>query len=83
MSRHGDTGPYVAWNVKCVTSETNCIERLKIGKPLIFSKLNETQVLEIFNSNESRDVLAAKYNITKAHIYCIKAGRKWKYLTKK
>lgn len=50
------------------------------GKDVWCSKLTEEQVLEIFNSNESGLVLAAKYGVRHSTIYGIKHKKKWKHL---
>jgi len=44
------------------------------------SKLKESQVIEIFNSDESYDIISKRYNISNSCINHIKSRRNWKHL---
>ncbi len=56
----------------------------KVGERNHMSKLTEVQVLEIFNSTETRrQVLADRYNVSYQAIGDIKTGRRWYMLTGK
>lgn len=46
-----------------------------------FSILNEKQVTEIFQSNDTLKKLAIKYRVSKYCIYDIKRGRSWNHVT--
>lgn len=43
-------------------------------------KLNETEVINIFNDPRHRTEIANDYDITKENVTAIKSGRTWKYL---
>ncbi len=45
------------------------------------SKLSDEEVRQIFFSQESADLLSIRYNISKAHVVNIKAGRKYQKKT--
>ena len=44
------------------------------------SKLTELQVIDIYNSNDTKRALAIKYNVDPKVIYDIKRKNTWKYL---
>ena len=44
------------------------------------SKLTELQVIDIYNSNDTKRALATKYNVDPKVIYDIKRKNTWKYL---
>lgn len=43
--------------------------------------LNETQVLEIFRSSETRPVLAVRYGVSRSTISAIRTGQNWSHVT--
>jgi len=45
------------------------------------AKLNNKQVLEIYNSLEKTAILSTRYNIDKSVIFDIKSGNSWKHIT--
>lgn len=47
------------------------------------NKICEQEVMEIFNSKETADVLAAKYKVSKGTIWAIWRGGAWSHLTGK
>lgn len=48
------------------------------GAPKGNARLTESQVLEIRNSDQSRDILAARYGVGSAHIKAIQLRRVWR-----
>jgi hypothetical protein len=58
--------------------------RLKLfGEKNGRNKLKESEVMEIFSSEEKHYVLAAAYNITTTVVHHIKSGKLWSHLTGK
>lgn len=53
-----------------------------IGICLRQSKLNETEAIEILESNERNCVLAKKYNVSKFCISRLRLRKSWKHLNK-
>ena len=77
-------------NLEWCTYSENTIHSFKHGNaaPLLgsnngSSKLNESQVMEIFNSTDNIYQLAIKYGVSQPNISCIKTGKSWSHLTKK
>lgn len=52
------------------------------GEENKFSKLNNAQVLEIYNSNLTTVELAEMYNTCRSNVYHIKRGLSWTHITK-
>lgn len=51
------------------------------GETHFKAKLNDKQVLEIFESNENNSVLADKFSVSKDTISGIKRGKSWRHIT--
>ena len=45
------------------------------------SKLTESEVLEIYASGESQQVLASRYGVSQSAVSFIKLGKRWGWLT--
>lgn len=85
MARYGDEGPYKPANVKCITFETNSLDKVPNGKttfgakhPMV--KLSEIEALSIKRSKESIKTLVERFGVTRTTIQDIRKGRRWKHL---
>jgi hypothetical protein len=84
MARHGDTGPYAARNVKCITQSANAREQPKHKRG---AKLTEDQVKFIYHSvwdggkGNSRAVLAKQFGVAKDTIKAIHKKWAWRSVT--
>jgi hypothetical protein len=79
-----------AKNLEWVTIQENAIHAIKIGLTPSQkginnpgSLLNESQVLEVFNSTLNQKLIGKLYNIEQATISNIKTGKTWSHLTGK
>lgn len=86
MARYGDKGPYVEWNVKCITTEDNSSEKsvngtAPYGENHGNATLTNEQVLAIFNSKERLFEIAKKYKTSIQVVYQIKKGINWSRVT--
>lgn len=85
MARLADSGPYAAWNVKCITQSENSSERklngtAARGTKVGTNKLSEEQVLEIFYASGTLVSIGAAYGVSPDMIARIKKKRSWQYL---
>ena len=64
-----------------IHAATNGLMRWRRGEDALKSKLNNIQVLEIYNSPEKTTFLSKKYSIDQSVIFDIKSGNSWKHLT--
>lgn len=73
MARYKDKGPYVPWNVKCITTSANVSESHHHT-----AKLTKDQVLAIRQSPDHRLELAERFGVNWSTIYRIQTGKIWK-----
>lgn|SRR5574343_57389 len=74
-------------NIKYVTHKENCSHRKihgteHLGEKRAVSKLKNKEVLCIYNSKETQDSIAKKFNVTRSLISLIRNGKIWNHLTK-
>lgn len=83
MARNMDEGPYVSWNVKCITAEENHAEYNYRRRPQQrwTPPLDRETVIAIFLDEGGPTYLSKKYGVTKHKVYCIKTQRYFKQVT--
>ena len=89
MARIGDEGPYVEWNVVCMTFEGNCLDRMNTGTQLKgeahgMCKFNAKLALAIYKAEGSKSEIAkrfSKYGVTRYNVSNIKSGSNWRHVT--
>ena len=69
------------WCTKKENSQ-HAIEKFKRGEHSALSKLTQEDVINIFNSSESMDIICSKYLIDTHTVVRIKEKKTWKHLTK-
>ena len=75
MARYEDKGPYVAWNVECITVELNHLRYNVNRKPQTKKqrpKLTKEQVAKIFTSPLKYAEIAQNYNVDVRQVSRIK-----------
>lgn len=77
-------------NLEWCTSSENAIHSVKMGFTIPangeingMSKLKEWQVRKIYSSSKSDAQLSKEFSIARSHIYRIRKGLRWAYLTNK
>jgi hypothetical protein len=79
MARYGDKGPYVTWNVKCITHAENSREQIKRAKLTIW------QVRAIYLHLKAGDMtqaaLSKLYSISGRTLRDIKTKKTWSSVT--
>jgi hypothetical protein len=74
MGRNGDKGPYAKWNVKCITTERNCVGspkgQKKNAKP---RKISAEDVKAIFYAKGKKAHIAVAYGVSNRLVSLIKS----------
>jgi hypothetical protein len=87
MARLRDEGPYVAWNVRCITGTENRRESIiygtsSQGERSGKNRLTGRDVISIIKSSDKATVLAKHYSVSPLTIRRIRHGQTWKFVTR-
>lgn len=86
MARMGDKGPYASWNVKCILSEENALEREQNGTLLFgeshgMCRINTQIARAIFLAEGSNSLIGKLFNVSRYSVANIKKRSNWRRAT--
>ncbi len=88
MARKGDTGPYASWNVKCILSEHNALERKDTGSLLYgerhgMCRIDARTAQAIYVADGPKTAIGKIYGVSRFSVSNIKSGSNWRRATRR
>lgn len=87
MARLGDKGPYASWNVKCILSQDNALERKDTGSLLYgerhgMCKIDVRTAQAIYMASGPKAAIGKVFGVSRYSVSNIKSGSNWRRATR-